>query len=523
MTTENTTPIAPAVRQVAAIDIGARAVRLDVGELAPDGIRILESLQKAVHLGKDTFTGGAIDSSSIEQCVDILRGFRHVLQPYGITQPGDIRTVATSSVREADNREAFLDRIYIATGLTVEVLEDAEIEQLIHLALQDLVAQDPALQRANLLVAEAGGGTTRLLLIQDGYVTYSGSFRLGSLRMRETLGPYHTPAIRLCALLDQNIRRTTDQMRQSVPADQVPTLIALAGDSAAAMARLLPEWNVSQGLARLPVTAESLAEKIVSTPVDELMHTYQLPSQEAETAGHTLLTYDRIARAFGVREILVTNRSLRTGLLLRMRGNDPGAVRSAKQLVATARALGKKCRYDEKHALFVADLCGQLFRELQAEHQLPPFYEVLLRLAAILHDIGAFVGTASHHKHSMYLIQNSDIFGLNRRDTNLVALVARYHRRAMPQPKHPEYAVLEREDRIVVLKLAALLRLADALDRSHNQKYRTLAFARAERQFIVTAQGVEDATIERAALRDKAAMFPTVFGMEVVLKTAETA
>jgi exopolyphosphatase/guanosine-5'-triphosphate,3'-diphosphate pyrophosphatase len=509
-------------RQVAVIDIGTRAIRLDVAEIDPAGrMKILVSSQKPANLGKDTFTEGRIEPASIEECVDIVKDFRHVAAEFGITAPSQITAVTTSSMREADNCNAFLDRVYIATGINVEVLEDPEVEHLIHLSLRDILEQDSALARGDVMVVEVGGGTTRLLLIQEGYVTYSGAFRLGSLRTRETLAIDRMPAERLRAVLDQHLLRTINQMRQSVPIDKVPYLIALAGDTESAMSRLLPGWDPAH-LVRLSLDAPSLAEKIVATPVETLMRKHHLPSQEAETAGHALLAYDRIARAFGVREIMVTDKSLRRGLLQRIAGSESSLQHLAAQLTYSALALGRKYRFDERHALFVTDLSLKLFHELQAEHRLGPRYEILLKTAAILHDIGAFVGNAGHHKHSMYLIQNSEIFSLPRADTALVALVARYHRRALPLPTHPEYMQLDREDRLVVNKLAAILRLADALDRSHTQKYRQLAFAREERQFVIAAQDVEDITIERAALRDKGTLFEAVYGLGVALRAAQS-
>jgi exopolyphosphatase/guanosine-5'-triphosphate,3'-diphosphate pyrophosphatase len=511
---------ATTVRQVGVIDVGSSAIRMDIAEIAPGGaIRILESLQRPVKLGKDTFADGRIEGASIEDCVGIIRDFRHVLREYGIESPHQIEAVATSSVREADNRDAFLDRLYIATGIDVKLLEDAEVEHLIHLALQDLVRQEPGLQGADLLVLEVGGGMTRVLLVQGGHVTYSSAFRVGSLRMRETLETYQRPAEQVPAILDEHLQRTLRQMRQVVPTDRVPVVVALAGDAASAMNRLLPGYR-ERRMARMALEGPSLAESIVSLPADELMVRYQLPSQEAETAGHALFTYDRIGRAFQAREVVVTDGSLRRGLLLRLAGPAAGIDRMSDPMAFSAAALARKYHTDEKHANHVADISQQLFREFQAEHQLSPRCEALLQTAAILHDIGAFVGVGSHHKHSQYLILNSEIFSLTKQDTTLVALMARYHRRALPLPSHPEYMALDRESRIIVLKLAALLRIADALDRSHTQKYRDLTFSREPPDFVITVPEVDDLTIERAALRDKGALFTAVYGLNVVLRHA---
>jgi exopolyphosphatase / guanosine-5'-triphosphate,3'-diphosphate pyrophosphatase len=522
-------PVAPAapaaggrIRPAAVVDIGARAIRLDVAEIHPDGhMRILESLQQPVSLGKDTFGEGRIDRESIEECVDILKGFRHVMREYGITAPDQIRAVATSSVREAANREAFLDRIYIATGLSVDVLEDAEVEHLIHLAIHDLFEKEPALQTGNVLIAEVGGGSTRVLLIQDGYVTYSGAYRLGALRMREALDAFQPPPERMLTILNQHIQRIVNQMRDTLPARNAPYLVALAGDMETAMRRLLPGWN-GDVVTRVKMAAFSLAEDLASTAPEVLMRKHHLPPQEAETAGQALLVYSRMARTFGVRELLVTDKSMRRGLLMKMVGTPAAAARFSEQLGHSAAALGQRYHFDEKHARQVADLSARLYRELAPEHGLGAHEGVLLHTAALLHDIGAFVSNTAHHKHSMYLIMNSELFGLSRQDTTMIALVARYHRRAAPRASHPEYMLLDREGRLAVGKLAAILRVADALDRSHLQHLRDIAFERQGRRFIITVADVEDVTLERLALREKADMFEEVFGLEVALRTSQT-
>jgi len=141
-----------------------------------------------------------------------------------------------------------------------------------------------------------------------------------------------------------------------------------------------------------------------------------------------------------------------------------------------------------------------------------------LRVAALLHEIGGFISNRSHHKHSMYLILNSDLFGVSREDMTLVALTARYHRRALPSLAQVEYSVLSQEDRLAVSKMAAILRVADALDRNHLQQARDLSCVLEKDQFVITVNNVEDLTVERLAVKEKGALFQDIYGLPVVLK-----
>jgi exopolyphosphatase/guanosine-5'-triphosphate,3'-diphosphate pyrophosphatase len=517
--------VAEGSRPVAVIDVGATAIRMVIAEIDAAGrAHPLESLQQGVHLGKDTFTKGRIQPATIEECVTILRGYRRVMQEYGVTKPDQIRAVATSSVREAENRDAFLDRIYTATQIDLEAIEEAEVTRLTYVAVQDVLRQHPQLTGGNLLIIEVGGGSTELLLVQQGNVTYSNTYGVGSLRMREQLETYRAPADRLRQILDQDIARTVDDIRRSVPVETaVPCMVAVSGDVRFAAAQLVPHWEAVD-CATVPVKhLARLAEEIAVVPVDELVRKFGLPYQEAETVGPALLMYNRLAHAFKTRKFLIPKSSLRDGLLREMAAREHWTKEFSEQVIRSALTLAERCRCDEAHATHVAQLSRQLFRELQPEHQLGKRFELLLQVAALLHEIGMFISNRSYHKHSQYMIMHSDLFGLTKEDMLLISLIARYHRRAGPRPYHEGYINLDRDNRLAVSKCAAILRVADALDSSDKQIVRHLHFSREPGQFIITVAGVEDLTLERLALKQKGSMFEDVYGLRCVLREAGAA
>lgn len=514
----------PKPRVVAAIDIGSTALRMEIAEISPEGsLRTLDALHHAVHLGKDTFTQGRIKQSTIEECVNILKGFRRIMEEFGVTEPSQIRAVATSSVREAVNRDTFLDRIYMATKINVEAIEEAEENRLTYLAVQDILTHDPSLLKGDALVIEVGGGDTEILLLQDGHVMFSNTMRLGTLRMRETLDMQRAPANKVPALLAKNIQLSVDQIKRSIPVSRVPVMIAVSGAARFAASQLSSDWaqQITAWFDVKPFAA--FAKKIAPISTDDLVKQYRLTYEEAEVLGPALMTYAQLAKVFQVDRILVPKSSLRHGLLQEFALGGGWNKEFLDQVVTSALAIGHKYAFDERHARQVADLSVRLFRELQSEHQLGQRYELLLHVAALLHEVGSFISNRSHHKHSMYIILNCDLFGISRHDTELIALVARYHRRAMPQPYHEVYSTLNRDDRLAVNKMAAILRVADALDRNHMQQARDFEFSREKGQFVIHMRGVEDLTLERLALRDKGTMFTEVYGMAVVFRGVTTA
>ncbi|MBM4154472.1 MAG: HD domain-containing protein [Lentisphaerae bacterium] len=510
-------PAAPP-RLVAAIDIGATAIRMEIAQLGPGGTpKTLESLSQPAGLGKDTFTSGSIRRETIEECVRILRRFRKVMDEYGIRDPSAIRAIATSAVQEAANRDRFLDRVFIATQIQVDCVEDIELSRLTYLAIRDLLAREGGARARDALVVEVGGGSTEVLLMQGGHVTFSETYRLGALRMRETLESGRAPADQQRRTLAEDIHRTVEQMVHSIPVRRIPTMIAISGDVRLAASRLVPGWESARLGVLPPRDLARFVEPLLGLDADALVRRHRMTPLEAETLGPALLSYGEIARAFGVRRILVPKVNLRTALELEMTARPEWAGEFRDQVRHSAAALAARYHVDVRHADQVADISLRLFRALQPLHGLGPRHGFLLEIAARLHEVGLFVNNRSHHKHSMYLILNSDLFGVTREDLLLIALIARYHRRSAPLPEHPYYGTLPREQRLVVQKLAAILRVADALERSHLQRVRDFTVERTDGRLTVTIGDVEDLTIERMAIREKGGLFEDIYGVTIDL------
>ncbi len=209
--------------------------------------------------------------------------------------------------------------------------------------------------------------------------------------------------------------------------------------------------------------------------------------------------------------------SLRDGLLADMAApaaaSLPGSLADfGRQVLASAEALGEKYRHDAVHARAVAHLAARLFDELKAEHGLDARDRLLLEVAALLHNIGVFVGLRAHHKHAQYLIQASEIFGLSSDDRAIIANVARYHRRGLPQQSHLPYMALDRTERVRVNKMAALLRIANALDAEHSQKVQDLRVTAADGTWLLEVEGIGDLAMERLKVEARADLFHDVFG-----------
>lgn len=506
---------------VAVVDVGTTAIRMALAEVRSNGdIRLLESLSQVVALGKDAFTTGLITTTTTEQCVRVLRSYRRVLDEYGLVDPARVRVVATTAVREAQNRLTFLDRIFSATGFQVEPIDEAEANRITYLGVLPFLRGDETLNAARCVVAEVGGGNTELLVVHDGDVAFSHSYRLGSLRLREMLEKFRAPSRSARRLMERQIARVVDQIARAVPTGEDLRLIALGGEIRFAAAQL-GESVHDQKIARVPIEAlQRQTDQMLAHTEDELIQKYHLSIQDAETLGPGLLSYLKLAQGLGVDVIHVSNVNLRDGLLLDTAAGGAWTARAGRQVIHSAIELGRKFGFDETHARHVSELARRLFVELRNEHGLERREELILMIAALLHEIGLYVGTSGYHKHSMYLISNSDLFGLSRRDLNLVALVARYHRRASPKPTHQGISSLSREDRVAVVKLSAILRVAIALDESRSQRISEFRVSREKDRLIIAIPEVDDLSLEQLAINQSGALFEETYGLRVLLRRA---
>ncbi|MCA8999682.1 MAG: exopolyphosphatase [Planctomycetaceae bacterium] len=508
-------------RIVAVIDIGTSAIRMAIAEILPDGaIRHLESLTQALSLGHQSFTAGEISRGMIEECIAVLRAYRRKLEEYGITRSEDIRIVATSAVREAVNRINFVDRVFVATGLSVETLDAAEIHRITYRGVQPLLKAQPALFKSRSMIVEVGGGSTELLILEEGNVDYSHAFRLGSLRLQQTLASYHVPRSRAKKLLEAEIHSHLEPFEEMLTAHPSENMVAMGSDMRFACEEILDDPVKKDRLVKLKL--DRLAEFVdflFSQSEESIVNRFHLTYAEAETVGPALLANLKIAEAIHVDRIYVCSVNLRDGLVRDLSEGGAWSEDFRKQILRATWELARKYDVDEDHAKTVAELCRLLFQQLRKYHELEERYETVLCVAAALHEIGAYINTSSMHKHSMYLIMNSSLFGLTQEDLNLIGMVARYHRRAMPKSSHQAYASMDRQRRVVVSKLAAILRIAIALDASRNQRIRQLECSQVRDRIILTVPQTEDLSMEQIAVRRNRTFFEAIFGLDILLRT----
>ena len=508
-------------RPIAVVDMGASAIRLVVAEVpAGQPPRILEEVSRGVLLGKDTFTHGRIGSPTIEATLKALEGFRRLMDTYGVLR---YRAVATSAVREASNSDAFLDRVRLRTGLDVEVIDGSEENRLTYIAVREQLRDHPARDLGEALLVEVGGGSADISFLRKGQPIQSGTYPMGSIRMRQSLASWQGSHDQGARLLVRHIHNVVDDIRRELPLREAAHFIAVGADIRFAARRILGDDMPKEGV---PVVSReaflAFCDEVIALDVDQILERYRLPQPDAETLIPALLAYRELLLETVAQQVTVPDASLRLGLLLDLarEGDGQGFEDLRRQVLASATALGEKYRFDANHARKVADIAIRLFDQLRPEHGLSDRHRMLLEVAALLHDIGNYVNLRGHHKHTQYLLSVSEVFGLSRDDMAVVSNVARYHRRASPQKSHLPYMALDRETRVEVNKMAAVLRLANALDSDHLQKVKDVRVLPEESDWVLEVEGAGDMTMERLAATARSDFMTEVFGRRLTFREA---
>lgn len=492
----------------ASIDVGSNASRLLIAEAEdPSGLRYVESLRAPVRLGHAVFLTGRLDPQAIDECIDALKHFKEHLA----TRPVEaLRAVVTASARDAVNAHELLERAREEAGVPLEAISGTEEARLVKIAVDSKLP----LEGSRALLVDLGGGSLELTEVHHEEVRYSTSLEIGTVRLLESfLSSRKAVTDTQEKLLGEYVDRMLAPVEESFRRKRYD-VVAGTGGNFEALAQLCPV--AGRELPTIDVrAARALLTRLRKMAPAERRAAYELRADRADVIVPALYVILRVADLARTEEIVAPGVGLKEGILVELVDKHFRVWDYAVDEHAMARAavqLGRRYHFDEPHATQVDRLACLLFDGLTALHELGPVDRQILRAAALLHDIGDFISSAAHHKHTQYIIENTDLMGLSPEHREVVACVARYHRRAMPSTNHALFKRLGPADRKRVRKLASILRVADALDRGHRSKVRTLEVQVGADEVSVAPKGTGDLALEVWTARRKAELFERTFG-----------
>jgi exopolyphosphatase/guanosine-5'-triphosphate,3'-diphosphate pyrophosphatase len=506
--------------RLAAIDIGSNSIKLVVVEAAAsDSFAVLAREREVVRLGHDTLREGFLAPEAVERAAETIRRFRSIAQARGAAT---VLATATASVREARNAAEFVEEIERRAGIRVEILSGVEEARLIGIA-----AAAGCGQGAPLVNVDIGGGSTEISLMQGGEPSLLFSVKLGAVGLTEKFLASDPPKPKEMRALRAEIRaaleRPAREMRGASWLRATGTSGTILALGEALRQRALRDAGEESKGAQ-PAGAEvvlghlaRLNERLSRMTLDERRGVAGISAQRAEivVAGGQIL--EGVMESLGVNALRTCDYALREGVVidhLRMLEAEsrPTARGAADPRLLGVLAVGRRFGYEEAHALQVARLAEKIFDALAEDFGLTRHQRTLLSAAALLHDAGYHIAHEEHHKHSLYLIKNSELTGFSEAERSVIANVARYHRGAPPRERHPDFAALGDEDRQTVSRLAAVLRLADALDRSYDSRVRDLTLTQNGAGARLRLFAAHDCEREISAAEQKRDLFEQVFG-----------
>lgn len=513
-------PALPGFRppRVAAIDLGTNSVRLIVAEVeGPEGYRVLDDEREQTRLGAHLQETGRIHPDNGRRTLEALERMQAIARGFEVDE---LRAVGTAALREAENGPELVAAARERFGLEIEIISPEEEAEL---AMRS-VRKHFTLGEGAASIVDIGGGSMEVVFTTAGMINEIHSMPLGAVRLTErfvTSDPIDAADWRaLRSGIDRELEEHIGR-----PPFLTPDMIGSGGTFTAvasmAMYDRQGELGPVQGYSMTRAELDHQVRRLREAGLARRRRFTGLTAERADIIVAGAAAIARLAKRLEVNRILINDRGIRDGLLLEMISRRSPERDAPPDRIEAARMFARKCRSNVRHTGHVAKLAGSLFDGLREVAGFGDEDRELLVAAAILHDVGYLIRHSGHHRHAYHLIRHSDLDGYSAYELELIANIARYHRRAHPSRKHESWKRVRRADRDRVRRLAGILRLADGLDRTHSQNVREVEVASIGPKRIslrVTAE--EDPWVEIGDARRKADLLENALERSIELERA---
>lgn len=502
----------------AAIHVGSEQVSLQIVEYHNlETIRVLENIHRQISLGEETFQTGRIGTDTVAQLCDILKGFRRKLTEYGVR---DYRLMATTAIREAANQPYIIDQIQIKADLEAEVIDMPQEIFFKYVAIfRKMQVLGLTAGKEALLFVDITSGGLGITLYRNGRILYQQNIHIGVLRIKESFNKTQRDSLSFQQALGEYIFSVIEPVRPALAGHTI-RYVVLSGPDTELFLQMLGRKTRSELDSVKQEEFLVLYKKLHKLNLSQVMQAFALSEAKADMALPTIILYQQLLSLCQAQELAVVNDQFLDGMTvchIAQKTKHPWTDEIDKQTFSLIRSLAKKYHQHDGHSEAVAAVSLQLFDKLHRAHGLGKRERQLLEGAALLHDIGKFVSLRSHYLFSHRLILSSDILGFSEKEKLIMACVAQYHSKGTPRPSDPTLSGLSVQEQMTVAKLAAIIRLADAIDRTHRQKALKIEFAFRGEELLVTVTTREDYALEQWTFADKASFFENVFGIRPIL------
>jgi len=485
--------------RIAAIDIGTNSIHMIVVRIRPDlSFEVVDREKEMVRLGAGGLDGRSLTPTAMTAALQTLAKFRRLADAHKVDE---VVAAATSAIREADNGGDFIAEVGKRTGIKIRVISGTEEARLIHIAAVYGVHMggSPA------VVIDIGGGSIEITLGTASHLSHARSFKLGVIRLTERFVRTDPLSGRDERRLVKHINKEIGGYLDSISERRFDRVIGTSGTILSLGAVALSDDGVVRDDAlrnrRVPAKAiRKVRKRLTGADLEARLHMDALDPRRADIAVAGSVLLDCVLRRLGADDITLCDLALREGLVLDYIHRNTATIRKIERYPDVRRRsvveFGERCGYNPAHSRHVSQLALSIFDQTRAVHRLGDREREWLEYGALLHDAGVHISYERHHRHSYYLIKNGELRGFDPQEIEIIALLARYHRQATPKKSHEGYAVLKGGLRRTVRTLAAMLRLAEGLDRSHAQIVTALDVVPKGNEYVIRLKAAGDAELE---------------------------
>lgn len=505
--------------KLAVIDIGTNSIHMVLAEILPDaGFKILDRFKDITRLGNGVFAARRLSDEAMSRALGVLKTLVTLARNKGFDR---IVAVATSAVREAQNGGDFVALILEQTGLRVRVISGTEEARLIFLGVKHSIA----LPDGPSLIVDIGGGSVELIAGNREGLIQGKSLKLGAIRLAEEFLSTTPPSESMLQALDHAVLAHLRDALGSFTVKKFHALIATSGMAGnlgevvhlRQTGRPLPQHNLATVSLK---DIRSLEAELARSSVKARLAIPGLDPKRVDTLLPAAAVLRRLLELSGLGQAILCDKAIREGVIYDFIARHREGLKAEHDIPDVRRrnviGLARRCQAPEAHSRHVADLALSLFDQTKGEHRLGQQERTWLEYAAILHDIGYLINPRQHHKHAYYLIKHSDLNGLTAEEIDVVANIARYHRRALPSLKHEAFASLTPRLQRTIKILGSLLRIADGLDRTHFSLVHGVKM-KFGKQITIEAHLAGDAEMELWAAKSRVGLFEQVFRRRVLI------
>ncbi len=505
-----------AIQTFAAINVGAYDTTMKIYQIMPrKGYKTLDTVSRHLELGADTYATGSLSNASIDQLCDVLLGFAKKMKEYDVKE---YRAFATSAVREAVNAELALDRIRTRTSILVMTASNSEHRFMMYEAIADTMKNFDKITSKNTAVLDVGAGSIQVTIFDKQKISATQNIPIGSLRIRENLSGMDAAAFHMEGIMQEYIENELDALENYYLRDKEIKNIIGVGEEIHALAKMLPEMNVGDTINTEQL--DYICKKLENKAPAEIAELYGISYDKATLLVPAALIYKLLLAKAKAEVIYLVDASFCEGMVVDYMDSTKKLTLGhdfQSDIVSSAQNIAKRYRCNKAHGQSVAETALLIFDNMKAYHGLDKRARLQLELASILHDCGKYVNMNNVAENSFHIIMSTEILGISHVERLEVACISKYNTEEFPtyEKMQGDFTIAQYSK---IAKLTAILKVANAMDRSHKQKINRFTVNMKNKQLVIMADTVHDIALEAGLFESKADFFENVYGIRPVLR-----